>query len=135
MTLLDHAWDDSLRHDEWCIEVYIDDLLKFLYTHLCHGNALDDTGIVYKDVYHAEFFLDVGNHGLDILFLGHIADVAPGIYALGLIVGQSLLEMVLAAAVECNLCSCLGKSLSHCETYSIGSSCYQCHLPFKGEFL
>ena len=95
MAFLYHARNNGLRHDERRIEVDVDNLTEVFNRHFCHRYALDDAGVVYKDVYCAEFFLYVGNHLLNLVFFCNVADISFGVDALSLIVGQSLVHVVL----------------------------------------
>ena len=112
VALLDHAGDNCLGDDVGSDEVDIDDLTEVLCLHLEHRNALDDAGVVDKDVDGAEVALDVCDHLDDVLFIGNVAVVALGVDALFGIGLHSLFHVLLAAAVESDLCAavcvCLG---------------------------
>ena len=70
-----------------------------------------------------------------LVFLGNVADVALRVDALGLIVGQRLVQMVLRTAVEGDFRASLGVSLCYGETYPVSGSRDESHLAFKGEIL
>ena len=112
MALLDHAGDNCLGDDVGSDEVDIDDLTEVLCLHLEHRNALDNAGVVDKDVDGAEVALDICDHLDDVLFIGNVAVVALGVDALFGIGLHSLFHVLLAAAVESDLCAavcvCLG---------------------------
>lgn len=95
MAFLYHARYYGLRHDERCVKVDVDNLTEVLNRHFCHRYALDYAGVVNEDIYRSEFFLYVGNHGLNLVFVSNVADISLGVDALSLIVGQSLIHVFL----------------------------------------
>ena len=83
VALLDHRGDDGLRDDERTVEVDVDHLAELRGGHLDHRDALDDAGVVDEDVHHADLLFDLRYHGVHLLLVGHVADVAFGLDALG----------------------------------------------------
>ena len=134
MAFLYHARYDGLRHNEGRVEVDVYHLAEFLDRHLRHGDALDDAGVVDQYVNHAQLLLDVGHHGLHLFFVGYVADVSLGVDALCLVVGQSLVHVLLAAAVERYLGACVGVCLGYGEAYAVGCSRDEGHLALEREF-
>ena len=131
MSFLDHTWEHSLGNDEWSIEVDVDDLLEVCDRHLCHRDTLDDTSVVDQDVDHAEFLLDVSHHLLHLLLVSYITDITLGINALSLIVCQCLIHVLLATAVESNLSTSLGVSLSDSKTDTVSGTCHEGNLTLQ----
>ena len=62
--------------------------------------ALDDTRVVDKDVNHADFFLNLGDEGVDGGFVGHVADIAVRLDALFGIGSNALIHQFLLNVVE-----------------------------------
>ncbi len=135
MSLLLHAGYDGLRHDERRVEVDVYHLPEVLYAHFFHRYALDDTGIVHQDVYHSQLLVYLLHKLLHLLLVGHVGYVALGVYAFGLIVGQCLLKMFLASAVECYLCAGLGKGLCNGKPNAVSGTGYEGYLALKRKIL
>ena len=78
VSLFDHVGNHGLGTDEWCIQVDIDHSAEIGCGHFNHRDSLNDTGIIDKNINDTDFFFDLANGFLDLIFLGHIADIALG---------------------------------------------------------
>ena len=135
MTLLDHAGDNVLCHDVGGDEVDVDDLTEVLGLHLKHGNALDDAGVVDKDVNGAEVALDVGDQLDDVFLIGDVGEVAVSVDAFLTVGGQSGLHVVLTAAVERDLCACGSVCLCNGEADAVCGAGNKSYFSFQGKLL
>ena len=84
-----------------------------------HRNALDDAGIIDQNIHCAQLLRDATDHPFDSLLVPHVADITLGLDALGCVLLQRLLQMLLAAAIKGNFSTGLGQSLSHSKAYSV----------------
>ena len=112
----------GFRDDERTVEVDVDYLAELGGGHFVHGDALDNAGVVHKDVDHADLLFDLRHQRVDLLFVGHVADVAVGLDAFGLVGGQTFVHEFLLDVVEDDLgalaCECRGQ----CEADAVGSA-------------
>ena len=135
VALLDHAGDNMLCHDVGGNQVDIDDLAEVLGLHLQHGNTLDDAGVVDQDVNGAQVPLDVG-HQLDhVLLVGDVGIVAVGVDALFMVGSHGGLHVMLAAAVESDLCAGGGIGLGDGKADAVSGAGDQSYLTLQGKLL
>ncbi len=96
-----------------------------------HRDALDDAGVVHKDVDDTDFLFDPSYQRVDLLLAGHVADVAMGFDALGLVGGQSLVDQLLLDVVEDDFgalaCECRGQ----CEADAVGGARHKSDFAFQ----
>ena len=98
---LHHLGQHGRRTNKGSHKVDVDDLLELGAFHLVHGNALDDTGVVDKNVNLADFFVDGFHKGFHVIFLSNITDVALHVLdACFLVVIQTTLQSGLVDVVE-----------------------------------
>ena len=129
--LLHHVRKDCLGDDESGIQVDVNDLAELIHRHLMHRDPLDDSRIVHKDIDRSEVLLNVSDHLRDFVFLGHIADISAGIDALLCILFKRCVEMMLSAAVERDLGTCICESFCNCKSDSVSCSCNERNAAFK----
>ena len=100
-----------------------------------HGDALDDAGIVYQDVYLTHFLVDGVNQLADSHLVGHVADIA-------LHVGDASLLVVVKSALQGSLVdvvkhdvlhTSLYKGLCNVETNAVRCACNPRILTFERE--
>ena len=131
MTLLDHTRDNCLRYDERCSEVNVNNLLEVIYRHLCHRNTLDNTCIVYQNINNTKFLLDVSYHVFHLFLICYITDITLCLNTLCFVICKSLIHVVLATAIESNLSTSFGISLSNSETDTVCGTCYEGNLTLQ----
>ena len=86
--------------DEPAVQNLIDHLAEIFCTHLAHGDALDDTGVIDQNINNADFLLNGSYQCIDSSLIGHIADIAVSLYALFGITGQTLVHQLLIDVIE-----------------------------------
>ena len=131
LALLDHRGDDGLRDDERAVEVDVDHLAELRGGHLDHRDALDDAGVVDEDVHDADLFFDLRHHGVHLLLAGHVADVAFGLDALGLVGGQAFVHQLLFDVVEDDFCALTCESRCQCESDAVRGARHERDLTFQ----
>ena len=131
VALLDHRGDDGLRDDERTVEVDVDHLAELCGGHFDHRDALDDAGVVDEDVHHADLLFDLRYHGVHLLLVGHVADVAFGLDALGLVGGQTFVHQLLFDVVEDDLSALACESRSQRESDAVRGARHERDLTFQ----
>ena len=133
MALFDHARDDCLGADEGSHKVDVHDLAEIFRAHLGHGDALDDAGVVHKDVDGAEFRGDFRHQLLHLGLVRHVRDVAVGLDALCLIIRHCLVQVLLAAAVENDLRAGARQGFRDGESDAVGSAGHKGYFSLQGK--
>lgn len=121
-SLGDHAGGDGLGDDEGGGEVNVDDLTEVGGGHFNGGDALDYAGIVYEDVYRADFSADLGYEGVNGGFVGYVAYIAAGLYAVSGVGGNAFIDKLACEVVENYGCACFGEGLGYCIAYAVGGA-------------
>ncbi len=129
--LLYHAGNDSLGYDKGCVQIHIDYLTELVGAHLAHGDSLDNSRIVYKNINHAHFLFNLSHHSLYLLFVCNVAYIAVGFDAFLLIGSKTLVHQLLLDIVKYDGCARLGICGCNCKTDSVGCSRYQRHFAFQ----
>lgn len=130
MTFLDHTGNHGFRADIGSHEVNVNHATEILNRHLLHRYALDDTGIVDKDIDCAHGFFNVSYHCLYCFFIGDVAEIAFCIDTKFLVCLHAAVNGLLTRAVEHYFCTCLRVCTGDGETYSISGTGYECHFSF-----
>ena len=97
-----------------------------------HGNALDDTGIVYQNINLTHFLVNLLNEGLHLIFVCNVADISVSLDARLLVRSQTavykfLLDIIEYDVLDAGSMECLG----NIETDTIRSACNPGVLAFK----
>ena len=102
-----------------------------------HRNTLNDTSIVYKDVYLPNLCVNLLNKSLYAFLVSYIAYITLDIlYASSLVVVKTALECSLVDVVENNhVCTCFNKCLSNIETDTVRSTSDPSVLTFKRKWI
>ena len=89
-----------------------------------HGDALDDAGVVDQDVDLSHLYVDALHERLDIILLGHVADIARDIGDAGfLVVGEAPLQSGFVDVVEDDVVDAGGdESFRDVEADAVGSA-------------
>jgi len=121
---LHHFGQHGTAHDVGSHEIHVDDLLELLTLHLMHGDALDDSGVVDKDVYLPYFLVDALHECLYVVLLSHVADVAFHVGdACLLVVVKAPLRGSLVDVVEDDVVDACGhERLRDVEAYAVAGS-------------
>ena len=125
MSFFDHGRDHRLGNDKRCVQIHIDDLSELCCGHLAHRNTLDDAGIVYQNVDHADLFFDLCNQCVYLLLICDIANISVRLDAKLLISGKSLVDKLLLDVVEYDRCARLRICRCDCESDAVGCACYK----------
>ena len=131
VAFLDHRRNDGFRDDERTVEVDVDYLAELGGGHFVHGDALDDAGVVHKDVDHADLLLNRCNHTVDSLLVGDVAHISVRFNALLPICRNALVHKVLLNVVKYDGCTSARHRLSDRETNAVGCTCHKCDFSFQ----
>ena len=131
MSLLDHSRDNCLGNDERSVQVYINDFAEFICLHLEHWLSHDDTGVVYKDIDHSDFLVDLSDHSLYLLLVCDITYIAVSLDASLFVGSKPHIYLLLIDIIEADRCARL--SVSRCDAKSdpVGCACYKCDFAFQ----
>ena len=131
--LAQHAGQHSLRDDERCRQVDVNDLTEIRRLHLEHRRALDDACIVHKDVDGAERLFNIGNHLAHRSLIRDITEISMRLDAVLLVIRQCLVHVRLTAAVECDLRARIGIRLRNRIANAISRPRHQRYLARQRE--
>ena len=131
MALLDHAGDNCLGHDEGSVQIHINYLAELSSRHIAHGDSLDDSRIVYQDINHAHFLLDLGYQLIYRVLIGNIAHIAERVDAFLLVSGKALVYQFLLDIIKYNGCARAGHSLCDGKADAVGSAGNQGNLALQ----
>ena len=131
MSFFDHGWNHCFGYNKRSIQIHIDDLSEFRCFHLTHWNTFDDSGIVHKNVDHADFLLNFCNEFIYLLLIRYIADITVCFDSFFLISCNPLVYQLLFDIIENNCCA--GFCISSCDrkTDTIGCSCDKSNFSFQ----
>ena len=135
MALLQHPGNDRFGADEGADQVDVHHLAEVLGGHLGHGDALDDAGVVHQNVHTPQVGLDFAHQLRHLLLRRDVGDVAPGVDALGAVVGQGIVQVGLAAAVEGDFRPRSGQRLGDGKADAVGPTGHQGRFAFQGKHL
>ena len=122
MPPLDYAGNDSLGTDKRPHQVDIHYLPELLGGHIRHEDALNDSGVVDKNVQGAKLCLDLGYQLRDVNLVSNVGDIAVGINTFGSIVGQGLVQILLTAAIKSDLGSSTRQGFRDGKTNAVGTT-------------
>ena len=135
MPLFDHAGNDGLRDDKGCVQIHVDHLTELLRRHVAHRDALDNPGVVYEDVDHADLFLHLLDKRLYSGFVRYIADIAVGLNPGFLVGSKALVNELLTNIIENDRRARRGKRLGDGKTDPVGSARHKRNLPLQRKAL
>ena len=125
LTALHHFRHHGGAADVRAHKVYVYHPLEFGPGHLMHGDALDDTGVVHKNVNLADFLVDAFHKSLHGDFVGYVADIAVDIGDTGFLVSlKALFHGGLIGCIENDvLYACFHERLCNGKANSVRSTC------------
>ena len=113
--------------------MHIDDSHKVGVAHLDHGHPLHQAGIVYQNVHRADLGLDLCNHGVHSVLIGHVGHIAVCVDAGRLVCCKALFKACFGRAVEADGGTALGHAFGDGKTDAVGTAGDQSHLALQVE--
>ncbi len=120
MPPLYHAGDYGLCHDKGRGKVNVYHLAELSGAHLGHGHTADYAGVINQYVDGARFIPYPLHHGHNGALVGHVADIAPGLYAQLPVRRKAFIHELLIDVVENHRSPGLGVGAGNGEAYAVG---------------